>query len=172
MPRRSKSESVPNAMKPRYDEIVTVTDAFCDEHLNAEYAQLCRQMAATLARKRPSPLQTGRVNTWAAGIVHALGTVNFLFDKTQEPHIRAADLAEASGLAKSTISGKSKQIRDLLKIGLMDPDWTLPSRMDDNMMAWMVSVDGLILDARYLPREIQEEAYRKGFIPYVPDKRS
>jgi len=76
---------VPNAIKPSYDEIVAVTDVFCDEHLNAEYAQLCRQMAARLARKRPSPLQTGRVNTWAAGIVHAVGTVNSLFDKTQEP---------------------------------------------------------------------------------------
>jgi len=72
-------------MKPRHDEIVAVTDAFSDEHLNAEYAQLCRQMAATMARKRPSPPQTGRVNTWAAGIVHAVGTVNSLFDKTQEP---------------------------------------------------------------------------------------
>ena len=171
MPRRSKSESVPTAMRSRYDEIVAVTDAFCDEHLNAEYAQLCRQMAATLARKRPSPLQTGRVNTWAAGIVHALGTVNFVFDKTQEPHISAGDLAEAFGLAKNTINGKSKKIRDLLKVGLMDPNWTLPSRMDDNMMAWMVSVNGLIMDARHLSREMQEEAYRKGLIPYVPDKR-
>jgi len=37
----------------------------------------------------------------------------------------------------------------------MDPDWTLPSRMDDNIVAWRVSVDGFIMDARYLPREIR-----------------
>jgi hypothetical protein len=52
MPRRTKSETVPEAMKLRYDEIVAAIDAFCEEHLNAEYAQVCRQMAATLARKR------------------------------------------------------------------------------------------------------------------------
>jgi hypothetical protein len=53
------------------------------------------------------------------------------------------------------IGNKSKDIRDLLKITVMDPDWTLPSRLDDNIMAWMISVNGMILDARYLPRELQ-----------------
>jgi hypothetical protein len=36
-------------------------------------------------------------------------------------------------------------------------------------MAWMITVNGLIVDARHLPREIQEVTYRKGLIPYVPD---
>ena len=35
-------------------------------------------------------------------------------------------------------------------------------------MAWMIEVNGLIMDARRLPREIQEEAFRKGLIPYIP----
>jgi hypothetical protein len=37
-------------------------------------------------------------------------------------------------------------------------------------MAWMIQVDGFILDARYLRREIQEEALRMGLIPYIPDR--
>ena len=32
----------------------------------------------------------------------------------------------------------------------------------------MVSVNGLIVDVRRMPRAIQEEAYRKGLIPYIP----
>ncbi len=173
MPRRSSSERVPGTMQARYDEIVALTDAFCETRLNAECAQVCRQMVATLGRKRLSPLQTGQANTWAAGIIHAVATVNFLFDKSVTPHTTFDELAEAFGRAKSTIGSKSKEIRDMLKIGPMDPNWTLPSRIDDNLMAWMISVDGLIYDARYLPREIQEEAYRKGLIPYVPgDKDS
>jgi hypothetical protein len=168
MPRRTKSETVPEAMKSRYDEIVAATDAFCGEHLNAEYAQVCRQMAATLARKRPSPLLGGRPNTWAAAIVHTVGSVNFLFDKTQDPHMRADDLAALFGLSKSTVGNKSKEIRDILDISVFDPDWTLPSKIDDNPMAWMISVNGFILDARHAPRPIQEEAYRKGLIPYLP----
>jgi hypothetical protein len=155
-------------MKSRYDEIVAATDAFCKEHLNAEYAQVCRQMAATLARKRPSPLLGGRPNTWAAAIVHTVGSVNFLFDKTQDPHMRADDLAALFGLSKSTVGNKSKQIKDILDISIFDTNWTLPSRIDDNPVAWMVSVNGFIVDARALPRPLQEEAYHKGLIPYLP----
>lgn len=51
----------------------------------------------------------------------------------------------------------------------MDPDWTLPSRLDDNPLAWLITVDGFIIDARYAPRIIQEEAYRRGLIPYIPE---
>jgi hypothetical protein len=158
-------------MKPRYDEITAVTDAFCTQHLNYEYAQVCRQMAAALGRKRPSPLVSGKANTWAAAIVQTAGAVNFLFDKTQTPHMRSDDLAASFGLSKSTVANKSKQIKDLLKINLMDPAWTLPSRIDQNPMAWMISVDGFIIDARSAPRPIQEQAFRMGLIPYVPGER-
>ena len=34
---------------------------------------------------------------------------------------------------------------------------------------WLVSVNGFIVDIRRMPRPIQEEAYRKGIIPYIPD---
>jgi hypothetical protein len=165
---KTKSETVPTAMEPRYNEIAAMIDAFCAEHLNAEYAQVCRQMAATLARKRPSPLLGGKTNTWAGAILHTVGSINFLFDKSQTPHMRADDLAAAFGLSKSTVGNKSKQIKDILKIGFFDPAWTLPSKMDSNPMAWMISVNGFILDARYAPRPIQEEAFRKGLIPYLP----
>ncbi len=168
MPQKSKSETVSTAMKPLYDEIVAITDGFCAQHLNAEYAQLCRQMAATLARKRPSPLSSGKANSWAAAIAHALGTVNFLFDKTQTPHLRADELAAAFGLSKSTVANKAKQIRDLLNIGVLDPDWSLPSRLDENPMAWMIMVNGFIIDARSASPAIQAEALRKGLIPYLP----
>src|SRR3990172_3068436 len=40
--------------------------------------------------------------------------------------------------------------------------------MEENPMAWMISVDGLIVDVRHAPRPIQEEAFRKGLIPYLP----
>lgn len=168
MPRKSQSETVPAALQARYLEIIAVMDDFCVAQLNVEYAQVCRQMAAMLARKRPSPLLGGNPRTWAAAIVQTVGSVNFLFDKSQAPHTRADDLAAAFGLSKSTVGNKAKQIKDILNIGFFDPNWTLPSRMEDNPMAWMISVNGFIIDARSAPRALQEEAYRKGLIPYVP----
>jgi hypothetical protein len=170
MPTTKKSEKVPKAMQEKFDAIVALTDEVCNEHLDEEYAQLARQATAALCRKRPSPLERGRVSSWACGIVYALGFVNFLFDKTQHPHMSAAELCAAFGVAKGTGSGKSKAVRDALNMSQMDPNWFRPSHMDDNIMAWMIMVDGLIVDARTMPPEIQHIAYQKGLIPYIPDK--
>ena len=164
----SGSERVPAALQGKYDEIVTLTDRFCQQHLTEEYRDLCRRMAAILCRKRPSPLVTGKPNTWACGIVYAVGRVNFLFDKSQTPHMRADELCPHFSLSPKTGSAKSTAIMELLKIGPMDPKWTLPSRLADNPMAWLIEVNGLIVDARKAPREIQEEAFRRGWIPYLP----
>jgi hypothetical protein len=139
--------------------------------LNGEYAQLCREMTATLARKRPSPLVTGYVNTWACAIAYTVGAVNFLFDKTQNPRMRADELCAWFGVAKSTGGSKSAQIKKFLNIGMMEPRWTVPSRMEDNFMAWKVMLNGFIVDARGLPRELQEEAFHKGLIPYLPPEK-
>lgn len=164
----AKEESVPKTMRPRYDEIVALIDNFCRQYLNEEYAQVCRNMTAKLARKRPSPLMSGRAETWAAGIVHAIGQVNFLFDKTQTPHIKPAQIAEGFGVAKTTSGNKASEIKRIFNIHLMDPDWTIPSRMDKNPMAWFITVNGLIMDARRAPPDVQVIAYQKGLIPYIP----
>ena len=159
---------VPHAMQARYDEIVAITNAVCHEHLNEEYADLCCKLCATLSRKRPSPLTRGRVKIWAGAILYTIARVNFLFDPSQDPHMRADELCAAVGVSKSTTSAKSSKIMDLLDIYQMDPDWTLSSLVEENPLAWMIMVDGMIVDARYAPREIQEIAYEKGLIPYVP----
>ena len=39
-------------------------------------------------------------------------------------------------------------------------------------MAWMIEINGFIVDARNLKREFQEEAFRKGLIPYIPADRA
>ncbi|MHB8624829.1 MAG: DUF6398 domain-containing protein [Aggregatilineales bacterium] len=148
-----------------------LTDAFADAYLNEEWKPLCRQLTATLCRKRPSPVVTGKANVRAAGILHALGMVNFLFDPSQTPHARSTQIPEYFKTAQSTVQAKPKQIRDLLGMYQLSPGWSLPSRLDRNPLAWMISVNGLILDARHLPRPIQEEAFRKGLIPYIPDAK-
>ncbi|WP_268119852.1 DUF6398 domain-containing protein [Methylobacter sp. YRD-M1] len=56
----SETEQVPAALQGKYDEIVALTDQFCQQHLNEEYRSLCRRMAAKLCRKRPSPVATGK----------------------------------------------------------------------------------------------------------------
>ncbi len=46
-------------MLPTYEAVVDLTDAFCGEHLNAEYRDLARRVTAARCRKRPSPVTAG-----------------------------------------------------------------------------------------------------------------
>jgi hypothetical protein len=170
--RRSHSVGVAEEVQPAFEEIAGLVDAFCREHLNDEYAVLCRRLTEKLARKRPSPLVSGKPNTWACGIVRTIGLVNFLDDRSQKPHMKLTAIDKAFGVGESTGQGKSMLIRKMLKISPMDPGWSLRSRMDQNPMAWMIQVNGFLVDARFLKREIQEEALRKGLIPYLPEQRT
>ena len=164
--------SIPAPVRPAYDAIVRLTDSFCREHLNDEYQALSRKLAGVLARKRPSPLLRGKPESWASGIVRAVGWVNFLGDPSQPHHMKMTDIDEGFGISQATGSAKSMAIRDLLKLRTFDPEWTLPGLMGQNPLAWMIEVNGLIVDALRLPREIQEEAFRQGMIPYIPGDRT
>jgi Domain of unknown function (DUF6398) len=155
-------------MQDTYAAVIKLTDLFCQQYLNDEYAALCRSLAAALARKRPSPLLRGQLEIWACAIVYALGTVNFLFDPSQTPYISAMELCAIFGISKSSGANKAKQIRDMLHMSQFDATWLLPSLMEDSVVVWLVELDGLVVDVRSLPREIQELAYRKKLIPYIP----
>ena len=164
----AEEPNVPRKMRERYEAITGITDEFCQEHLNEEYADLSRKMAAALSRKRPSPLESGRARSWAAGIVYALGRVNFLSDDSREPHMTMSGLCEKIGVSQGNASSKSREIWSWLGLIQMDPDWCLPSMLEQNPLVWIVEVNGLPVDVRMMPREVQEEAYRLGLIPYVP----
>ncbi|WP_146137283.1 DUF6398 domain-containing protein [Zobellella taiwanensis] len=162
---------VPEAMKPVFESISEKAGAFSEKHLNPEYTFLIHKAISALCRKRPSPLLKGKHEVWAAGVIHALGMVNFLFDKTQKPHCKPSDIWGYFGVGESTVQGKSKQIRETLKMGHWSVEWMLTSRIDDSPMVWMVSVNGLIVDVRDLPVELQEEAVKAGLIPYMPKSK-
>ena len=168
--RKSPGVRIAEEVQPAFDEIAGLVDAFCKEHLNAEYADLCRSLTEKLARKRPSPLVSGKPNTWACGIVRTIGWVNFLDDRSQTPHMKLTAIDKAFGVGESTGQGKSMLIRKMLKITQMDPAWSLRSQMDRNPTAWMIQFKGFLLDARFLKREFQEEALQKGLIPYIPER--
>ena len=163
---------VPKSMLDKYELIAPHITNFCEGYLNEEYAAVSILMLEKLCRKRPSPLQQGRAKTWACGIIYAVGSNNFLFDKSQTPHMRASALAEKFGISQSTAGNKAREIKKLLNIGVFDPEWTLPSKLGNNPMIWMFeSSSGFVFDARYAPRDIQEELFDAGMIPFIPADR-
>ena len=172
----TKAKPIPKPpLKEDKDEslalIVGLIDKFCKKHLNEEYGVLCRKLTEKLARKRPSPLLNGSPNAWASGIVRAIGGVNFLNDKTQTPYMRSTDIDHYLGTSPSSGAAKLAVIRKMFGMHQFDPNWSLPSRLEDNPMVWMLEVNGFMLDVRYASRELQEMAFNKGLIPYIPAER-
>ena len=85
--------------------------------------------------------------------------------------MRATELCAGFGVSQSTGSAKAKVVRDALGMGQMDPQWYRPSKMEDNPLAWMIMVDGFVVDVRRMSRTVQEIAYEKGLIPYIPGEK-
>ena len=159
---------VPPKVRQYADRVVAVTDAVCREHLDSEYAALCRRLVGRLGRKRPSPLARGDLRIWAAGVVYAIGQLNFLFDKSQTLHLTADQLSDCLNVKKTTMANKAKLIRDLLNLSYFDMGLSRRSLTNSNPLTWMLEIDGIIVDARRLPVALQVQAFRIGLIPYVP----
>ena len=151
--------------------VIGLIDRFCKEHLNEEYAVLCRKLAEKLGRKRPSPLLHGSPNAWASGIVRAVGAVNFLHDKSQTPYLRSTDIDHYFRTSSDSGAARSTAIRKMFKIRQFDPNWTLPSKLAGNPFVWMLQINGFMIDVRKSPGSVQEIAFNSGLIPYIPADR-
>lgn len=98
----------------------------------------------------------GRLEIWAAASIHALGAINFLFDKSFEPYITIDELNDYFGTTKSTVSNKAREIREMLKIGHFSPDFSTRRSLDSNPFNNMVLVDGFIVSLSQLSDDLQE----------------
>ena len=163
----AKTYKVPMAMAEVYEGVTALTNGFCREHLDADYAELARRAVAALCRKRPSPLTSGAEKTWACAVLYALGQLNFLSDKSFEPYMLSADLCARFGVGASTGGNKAKIVRDALGMNRMNFQWMLPRLVKENPLAFMLSIDGFLVDARTLPVELQDLAVAAGLIPCV-----
>jgi hypothetical protein len=59
-----------------------------------------------------------------------------------------------------------------LDLGMFEPDLTRVAMPERHPMAWIVQVNGFMVDARTLPEELQDEARRRGLIPDLQSRRA
>lgn len=104
----------------REQAIIELIEAFSSKYLNEEIHELCVKLVKKLGRKRDVLFVSGKLEIWAVAIIHAIATINFLFEKTQHLHITVADLNKFYGTSNSTTTQRSKLIRDTLKIRNFD----------------------------------------------------
>ncbi len=148
------------AVIQKAQKLVEMTSAFCKQYLDEEYRQLCERLIQKMSRKRNVPFLTGRMEIWAAATIYALGSINFLFDKSFKPYVTPGDICSHFGTSQSTTSQKAKVIRDMFKMQYWDKEFSTARVMEENPLKDMVMLNGLIVDRRDLP-EIETLLQRK-----------
>lgn len=132
-------------VQDRQRQLTEMTAAFCREHVDAEHERLCKRLIDKMARKRAVPFLSGRMEIWAAAIVHALGSINFLFDKSFPPHTSPEAICDYFGVSKSTVGQKARVIREMFKLGYYDPEFSTEHMKQRNPFARMELVDGFLV---------------------------
>ncbi len=160
--------NVPAAVRPYADQIVAVTDAVCLEHLNEEFAELCRKLVGQLGRMEPSPLLRGDLAIWSAGIVYAIGQVNFLFNRAQTPHATTAQLSEWLGVNGAVMKSRAQRLRAKVSADEFEKEFQTREMQAINPLTWLLEVDGSMVDIRRAPLSLQVRALELGLIPYIP----
>ena len=128
-------QELSNVLAGKYDEIVEKITSFSNEYLNDEYKNICIEATKTLFLNNEEQVKKGKSFSWGAGIVHAIGTLNDLFDAKNKLYIKALDLYKEFGVSSSTGSSKSKEVRRLLNL-------------DENSEKWIVKNSDLSLEVK------------------------
>jgi uncharacterized Zn finger protein len=138
------------ALKPerqvRYNNLIGLTDPYCENELDAEFAMLARRLARALAAQPNAFVTNGQVGTWAAAIVYALAEVNQLFEDNDTGYrLDPNALCEAFKRSPTTTPNRARRIRKRLGIGTLDPDWTHSMHLVSNPRAQLVRVRGFLV---------------------------
>jgi len=143
-------------IKELEEKLIELTQTFCDQKLDSDYKHLCEKLIRKLGRKRDVPFQRGKIEIWAAAVIHALGSINFLFDKSFKPYVTADQISEYFDTKNSTVSNKAREIKDMLNLWHFSPEFSTKKMIEHNPFNNLVMVDGFIVPLDTLPPILQK----------------
>lgn len=126
-------------------QLIKMTSEFCKSHIDTEYEQLCKAMVEKMARKKSVPFVSGRIEIWAAAIVYAIGSINFLFDKSFKPYATTEQICDYFGVSKSTVGQKAKVIRNMFKMDYWISEFSTQKMINENPFSNLAMVNGYIV---------------------------
>jgi hypothetical protein len=139
------------------NSLIEAVTSFCRKRLDEDYAVLCVKLIEKMARKRVVPFISGRPEIWSAAVVYAIGSINFLFDKSFEPYIPAAEICEDFGVKNSSVTQKAKIIRDMFGLNYYDPDFSTKNMQKNNPFNDMAIVDGFVVPKSMLTKGLFDD---------------
>jgi len=125
--------------------LIELTSEFCAQKLDEDYAQLCIKLIQKMGRKRDVPFQSGKVEIWAAAVIYALGSINFLFDKAFEPYATPDDICEHFDTKKTSVASKAKIIKNMFNMSYYSSEFSTKRMNESNPFNKMRMVNGFIV---------------------------
>jgi hypothetical protein len=143
-------------LKQKEERLLEITRTFCAQKLDNDYLLLCEKLIRRLGQEKEVPFQRGKIEIWAAAVVHAIGSMNFLFDDSFEPHVTAGQICEYFQTKRSSVSNKARVINEMIGLYSFHPEFSTGSMEALNPFKNVVLVDGFIVHMDNLPEELQE----------------
>lgn len=130
---------------------------FCNQKLNEEYFSLCKKVVFKMRNKSKVPFNRGELEIWAAAIIYAIGSINYLFDKASKPYLVSQEINNFFNTKTKTVSNKARAIKNMFDMTIFDDEFSTQQMKENNPFDNMVMVDGLITSLSSLPEELQKQ---------------
>jgi tetratricopeptide (TPR) repeat protein len=145
--KQGSKPAITEDVSDRAAELQKMVETFCKKHLNDEYNDLCTKLVKAMAQRDDISFAKGKLEIWAAAVVCAIGSYNFLYDKTFKPYMQQKDILKAFGVSTGSVSTKVSELREAFDLQFPFGDDTfLTQRMiDENPLNKMgISPEGFI----------------------------
>lgn len=157
-------------MDQKNEKIQKLVIDYCDKYLDSAYLEICIKVYQDLLKKDKSIFKRGNSEIWAAAIVWAVGSENFLSDKSFEPYASLSDVCAFFNVNTSTVGQKSRKIKDILKLNIWSTKYRLPdSELGNFLDSFRMTEEGFIVSSDMLdedePDKNEDEIYDEEATP-------
>ena len=157
-------------MNQKNEEIEQMVTGYCKRNLDEEYLKICTMVIRDILKKDKSVFERGKPEIWSASIIWAVGSENFLGDKSFEPYATLSDVCEFFNVNTSTVGQKSRKIKDILNISIWNPKYRLSDSEIGNFLdSLVVTPDGIIVPQEMLydiePESMDDEVTEEDASP-------
>ncbi len=147
-------------------QLLNLTEDFCNKKLDEEHKELAHKLIHAIFRNSNHSFANEKPAILAAGVIHAIGSVNLLFDDSFEPYISEQELNDDFETNPEMTNNYSVIIREQLNLNFFDREYPSQVHEEDHPLKDMISIDGIHISLDLLPSSLKkkvEEARAEGF---------
>ncbi len=148
-----------NLAQSKANDIQKLFRGYCKKHLDDDYLRLCNKLFNDLFESDDEIFNRGKENIWAAAIVWAIGSVNFLGDKSFDPSASLSDVCNYFKVKTSTVGQKASRIREWFDMDYFNDYYQREDSQISGLLKSLVMIEDGFIVPRDLPDNESEESF-------------